>query len=169
MPRANQYQLGPVLPGKRRPPPPPPELDERERKIWRTITSQLPDNWFSADNMPLLKELCRHVRHADDLSVDIALARGEIERVRAEPKRDPFNKLWLEALAEYRSLLRLHALQSQQIGVLSTKMRLTPQSRYDKTYAAKTTRGSSYPDPWSDWAGYNRSESDDPDEPSRKQ
>jgi hypothetical protein len=171
MPRPNQYTSGPILPGKRRPPPP--ELDAREAKIWREITGRLPAEWFTADNAPLLKELCRHIRHADDLSDDVTVARARINQFLAEPKRDPFKKLLLEATQEYLTLLRAHGFQSERIGNLSTKLRLTNQSRYQsskaKAEAARTA--SSHPEPWLDW-GSEVPESDAPDDangPNRKQ
>ena len=53
MPRKNQYALGPVIPGKR--PSAPAGLDERETKIWRDVTRQLPADWLGPDNAPAMK------------------------------------------------------------------------------------------------------------------
>jgi hypothetical protein len=140
----------PFVPGrKQKRPVPPPELDEREAKIWVKITESLPRDWFAA-SWPVLTELCRHVRLSDDLLQDITAARARVDELRNT--QEPTSKLLLDAARQYRSLLRLHALQSQQIGVLSTRLRLTPQSRYQsstaKTAAAQEASG---PDPWSDW------------------
>jgi hypothetical protein len=149
--RSAQDALSPFIPGKRRSPPA--ELDAREAKIWRRVTERLPSDWFAAGSGVMLQELCRHIRHADDLAADLALARAEIEQVKAEPKRDPRRKLLLEALKEYRALLRAHALQTQQIGTLSTRLRLTPQSRYAPSTAKAKAATSAYPAPWTDWVG----------------
>jgi hypothetical protein len=162
MPRPNQYTAGPVIPGKRKSPPP--ELDEREAKIWREITGRLPASWFTSDNAPLLKELCRHIRNSDDLSADLARARTALDQVQAEPKRDPVGKLQAEARAAYFTLLRAHGYQSERIGNLSTKLRLTNSSRWQATKAAaETAKASSFPEPWNDWRR-ETPESDDSDE-----
>ena len=55
-------------------------------------------------------------------------------------------------MQEYRAILRAHAYQSERIANLSTKLRLSPQSRYApssaKRAAAKTLEE---PHPWEDW------------------
>jgi hypothetical protein len=154
MPRRNQYASGPIIPGNERRPPPPAQLDARERAIWTKITARLTAEWFTADNAPLLKELCRHIRHADDLSVDLALARAAIDELRKTP--GPDSEELAEVTQEYRAVLRAHGYQSERIGNLATKLRLTPQARYApstaKREAAKVLEG---PEPWNDW-GENR-------------
>jgi hypothetical protein len=149
-------RTSPLIPGNSKRPSPPPGLDARETKIWRQITKRLPVDWFAAE--PLLTELCRHIRISDDLMGDIAQARAAIDGL--QKTSDPRSKLLLEAMKEYRTLLRCHCLQSERIGALSTKLRLTPQSRYApataKTRATETPAGI---DPWLDWGL-------DPDEPS---
>jgi hypothetical protein len=153
MPRQNQYTaVDPIIPGRSKRPAAPSELDAREQQIWRDITRRLPAEWFTSDNMPLLKELCRHIRHADDLSVDLALARAAIDELRKTP--EPSAESLAAATQEYRAVLRAHGFQSERIGNLSTKLRLTPQSRYApstaKREAAKVIEG---PEPWDDWIG----------------
>src|SRR2546421_267826 len=72
-------RLSPFIPGsKQKRPAPPPELNVREAKIWTKITRRLPADWFTA-SAPLLKELCRHSRLADNLSEDIARAQTAID------------------------------------------------------------------------------------------
>jgi len=165
MPRTSrQDALSPLIPGKRRPPPA--ELDEREAKIWRDITARLPIDWFTTDNAPLLKELCRHIRHADDLSIDLALARAAVDEIRKTPEPPSTKKLLEEAEKGYRVLLRAHGFQSERIGNLSTKLRLTNQARYEPSRAkAESAKATSYPAPWNDW-GLESSESDPSDEPN---
>ena len=149
MPRKNQYTAGPVTPGKR--PAPPPGLDERETKIWSEVTRQLPADWFSTDSAPVLRELIRHIRHSDDLQSDITRARAALDQAKKEP--GPTGKLLAEARKEWLTLLRAHGYQSERIGTLSTKLRLTPQSRYQaltaRTKAAQAA--SPYSEPWNDW------------------
>jgi hypothetical protein len=152
MPRRNQYQYeGAVIPGsERRRPSPPAQLDARERAIWTKITARLPADWITAEAQPMLKELVRHIQSADDLAADLALARAAIDAIRKTPEPDA------EALAaatqEYRAVLRAHGYQTERIGNLATKLRLTPQARYApssaKREAGKVIDG---PEPWNDW------------------
>jgi hypothetical protein len=150
MPRRNQYAAGPIIPGNERRPSPPAQLDARERAIWSKITARLTAEWFTAETQPMLTELCRHIRNADDLRADLALARAAIDEIRKTPEPDA------EALAtatqEYRAVLRAHGYQSERIGNLATKLRLTPQARYApstaKRAAGKVIEG---PEPWLDW------------------
>jgi hypothetical protein len=89
---------------------------------------------------------------------DIARARIAVDEVLAMPQ--PPVKLLITALREYRAALRCHCDQSQMIGVLSTKLRLTPQSRYQSSTAKTAAKAeSSYPDPWSDWGNDRPDES----------
>jgi hypothetical protein len=155
MPRKNQYDAsGPFIPGTERRPSPPAQLDARERAIWTKITARLPAEWFTAETQPMLTELCRHIRIADDLSTDRALARAAIDELRKTP--EPPAELLATATQEYRAVLRAHGYQSERIGNLATKLRLTPQARYApstaKREAAKVIEG---PEPWLDW-GENR-------------
>jgi hypothetical protein len=151
MPRRNQYQYeGAVIPGSERRPSPPAQLDARERAIWTKITTRLTAEWFTAETQPMLTELCRHIRIADDLSTDRVLARAAIDEIRKTPEPDA------EALAaatqEYRAVLRAHGYQTERIGNLATKLRLTPQARYAPSSAKREAgKVSPYPEPWLDW------------------
>jgi hypothetical protein len=150
MPRTRQNDAGPIIPGrKRKRPAPPPELTARERKIWTEITARLPADWFVA-SWPLLVELCRHSRLADELMDDIARARVALDAL--QKTQEPRSKLLRDAAREYRSLLRMHGLQSQRIGALSTTLRLTPQSRYARSTAhVKATETDAEVPLWQDW------------------
>jgi DNA polymerase III delta subunit len=87
---------------------------------------------------------------ADDLAEDIARARAAIDELRQMP--EPPAKLLAEATKTYRVLLRMHGLQSQRIGTLATRLRLTPQSRYAPSVAgtAEQTTDAEIP-PWLDY------------------
>jgi hypothetical protein len=116
---------------------PPDDLTEEQATVWRSITARLPSTWFGSDNTPVLRELCRHVVYSRQLA-------GELDSIRG--KSGPANrKLML-------SLLRAHALQSNRIADLSTRLRLTNQS-VDRDKAA-TLRKSEVdgPKPWEDFA-----------------
>jgi hypothetical protein len=152
MPRKNQYQYasGAIIPGNERRPSPPAQLDARERAIWIKITARLPVEWFTAETQPMLVELCRHIRIADDLSADRVVARAAIDEIRKQSQPD--TEALVAAMQEYRAVLRAHGYQSERISSLATKLRLTPQARYApstaKREAGKVFEG---PDPWNDW------------------
>jgi hypothetical protein len=151
MPRRNQYTAaGPIIPGNERRPSPPAQLDTHERRIWSAITASVPAEWFTAESLPMLKELCRHIRNADDLTADRAVARAAVDEIRKQPQPD--SEELAAATQEYRAILRAHGYQSERIGNLATKLRLTPQARYApstaKREAGKVIEG---PEPWLDW------------------
>ena len=74
--RKSTYDLlEPIIPGK--PPPPPKELEPDQRLEWEAITARLPVDSFTGENIPMLKELCRHITYARELA-------GQIMKVRAE-------------------------------------------------------------------------------------
>jgi uncharacterized damage-inducible protein DinB len=107
----------------------------RERRIWSAITARLPADWITAEAQPMLKELVRHIRIADELWVDLAQARAAIDELRKAPEPDA--ESLAEATQEYRAVLRAHGYQSEQIGNLATKLRLTPQARYAPSTAKR--------------------------------
>jgi hypothetical protein len=150
MPRKNQYALSLFIPGNERRPSPPAQLDARERAIWTKITARLTAEWFTAETQPMLTELCRHIRNADDLTADLAVARAAVDEIRKQPQPDA--EELVTATQEYRAVLRAHGYQSERIGNLATKLRLTPQARYApstaKREAGKVLEG---PEPWTDW------------------
>ena len=63
---AAELAVGPILPGAR--PPPPADLEPEEQTTWLEITAGLPSEWFTACNLPMLKELCRHINYASWLA-----------------------------------------------------------------------------------------------------
>src|SRR6266508_3227165 len=64
----------PIIPGQR--PSPPPEFSPAQQATWSAIVARLPVGWFTGENLPMLKELCRHIDHADFLAADITQARA---------------------------------------------------------------------------------------------
>jgi hypothetical protein len=128
----------PIIPGQR--PKPPPELNAEQQAIWTSIVGRLPVGWFSGENLPMMKELARHIDFANWLAADI-------KQARASPNPDRKDML---------ALLRAHGYQTERIGNLSTKLRLTKASRFtrDAEAAAIASRNASDDiEPWNDWPG----------------
>ena len=85
------------LPGR----PEPDDLNEPEQTIWENLTYRLPAEWFVGATEPLLKQLVRHIHHADLLA-------GEIRR--AEPELGTDAKRW----AVFRAMSRAFGYQFRQ-------------------------------------------------------
>jgi hypothetical protein len=161
--RKSTYDLlEPIIPGK--PPPPPEELEPDQQLEWKTITEGLPGDWFSAANDPLLKELCRHITYARELARQIVKVRAEIQAFMEESAAETAGSMGIAERRKIQAglrdelcrLLRSHGYQTERIGNLSTKLRLTKQSRYDASSAYRAAR-STMKKPWLDW-GENSSD-----------
>jgi hypothetical protein len=143
----------PLIPGER--PSPPPELTPPEGDAWRRITGRLPGDYFSAETVPMLKELCRHCCRADELAQEIEAVRAEMQAVAVGSDTTATRAKAEAALrASWLTLLRAHGYQSERVGNLSTKLRLTKFSRYmrDAESAAIAARNApAGPKPWEDW------------------
>jgi hypothetical protein len=149
-----------VAPESKLAPPEPPEPPEAD--IWRSITGQLPGDWFAPEVTPMLKELCRHIRHADDLALDLAATRAGIAAVREDPSLSLTERMAAigEASKTMERLLRSHGYQSERIGNLGTKLRLTNQAKVPAGSAARKARdempGDESLKPWRDWGASRR-------------
>jgi hypothetical protein len=152
-------RLTPMSPGQR--PPPPEELEPDQQLEWEAITARLPADWFSGENSPMLKELCRHITFARDLAGQIMKVRAEIQAFMEGSAADTDGSMGIEERRKIQAglrdelcrLLRSHGYQTERIGNLSTKLRLTKQSRYDASsaYRAAKDAGSVMKKPWLDW------------------
>lgn len=146
-----------VAPDSKVPPPePPPELEPPEADIWRAITSKLPGDWFAPEVAVVLKELCRHSRHANDLAVDLATTRQGIAAVRDDPSLSLTERLAAvgEASKTMERLLRAHGYQSERITNIATKLRLTNQAKIPAGSAARRARDAMPGEEvklWDDW------------------
>jgi hypothetical protein len=131
----------PIIPGEREPPPA--ELSAEAQATWRSITEALPHDWFLPEARPMLKELCRHVHYADFLA-DVISEALESQKPHSGEEGDGF--------ADLLSLMRAHGYQTERIGNLATKLRLTNQSRWSSARAAdQQRRRTGGPRPWDDW------------------
>jgi len=130
MPRKTAEALATLAVVERMPddrPAPPEQLSEAEAEHWRLIVRQMPSSWFTLETQPLLASLCSQVVTSQALE----------ERLRG------FDKGLLKTtkgLDEYSQIVRLHLQVVTVVARLATKLRLTPQSRYDTIAASRATR-----------------------------
>jgi hypothetical protein len=106
-------------------PEPPERLTDDERNVWLGITERLRPDWVRGSEF-LLEILCHSV----------VMERFISEQIKRCDPRDE-KRLGI--------LVRMQRDQAAVIARLSTKMRLTPRSSFDRT-APKLT--SPYPKPW---------------------
>lgn len=91
---------------------PPAGMPDDQRAVWKMSVENLPSDWFSTEQIPMLTEYCRHVCRADQL--DAALSQ-------LDPLKDQ------EA---FDKLSKLAAGESAKIAMHARAMRLTQQARY---------------------------------------
>jgi hypothetical protein len=129
--------IAPRIPGNRMEPPS--ELSDEQKAEWLRITAELPSSWFTAENVPLLAQLCRHITYARYLAGLIEIDRG------LPPDQWDWERL--------KDLLAAHRGESGAMVQLSTKLRLTNQSRYIERRTPENERKKvgTGPKPWLDW------------------
>jgi hypothetical protein len=132
---------GPIIQSRRQAPPA--DLTPKQQAIWRELVRDLDRGWFS-DTAHMLKELVAHVDYC-------AMLRAGIEQVRARlAEVEIGSKEWKVLSRQLASLMRQHGRQSSSIASLSTKLRLTPQSR-QSARRADQVRARTGPRPWENW------------------
>jgi len=134
---------GPIFPGQREPPPK--DLTPKQQAIWRSIVADHDRQWFS-ESYALLTELVCHISYAREIATSIETVR---QRLAAAPTGSKEEVTLSRQLA---SLMRQHAKQSSSIATLSTRLRLTPQSR-QSARASDQIRRRTAPGrrPWEGW------------------
>jgi hypothetical protein len=98
-------------------PAPPDELTDEQASEWRAVVERMPADWFPRETWPLLIQYCRHV-------VTAKRVQQLVENLQAE---DDFD------LAAWEKALKIQRQESGIIAALSTKMRLSQQTSYDKS------------------------------------
>lgn len=91
-------------------PAPPAILTEEAAAEWTAIVNRMPPDWFPRETHAMLVQLCRAVVRANQ--IDTWLSQ------QPDPER-------------FQILLRMESNQSDLIGRLSTKLRISQQSQYD--------------------------------------
>jgi len=91
---------------------PPHDLTDEQVEIWVAVVAAEPADWFSASTAPLLAQYCRHVVQARHIAELIERATGDRN---------------LE-ISDYQRLLKMQALETQELLGVATKMRICQQS-----------------------------------------
>ncbi len=96
---------------------PPADLTDEQVDVWRIIVNRMPADWFPAETHPLLVQYCRHTIRARRLAQLL----------------DNMEKSQEVDIKEYRDLLRSEEEQSRALASLATKLRISQQTRFDKS------------------------------------
>jgi hypothetical protein len=97
---------------------PPDDLTAEQRVIWTKMVGDVRPDWFTHENSPLLAQLCRHICSANKIEYDLQ----KLRRRRLTDSRTRFL---------FTELCKLMQAESRSIAALMTKLRLTPQSRFN--------------------------------------
>jgi hypothetical protein len=98
----------------------------------------MPPDWFPAEVQPVLLELVRTICTSRDIADQIKQLRAQCSPADMSP--DQFDK--------FNTLLRLKLSLSSTVASLSTKLRLTNQSRFDKVAAMRKEQTTRHKPPW---------------------
>lgn len=97
--------------------PPPHHITDEQAEIWIQTLNGLPATWLNDSNLPILEVYCAHViKHR---KIGVLIEQCELAE-----------KLNLVTL---NSLYMMQEREGRAITSAATKMRITPQSTYDKT------------------------------------
>jgi hypothetical protein len=115
---------------------PPPQMGAREAAEWAAITAGLGFDFFPKETHALLMACCMIKTQLDDVHQALAAFGPSIPEDR-------------QGWGRYKEISKLRNQLSGQLASLATKLRLTPQSRYNR-YACGTAvrRRASRPPPW---------------------
>ena len=98
-------------------PAPPDDLTDEQAAEWRAVVERMPADWFPRETWPLLVQYCRHVVAAKRVQQLVDAIQGE----------EDFD------LGAWEKALKIQRQESGIIAALSTKMRLSQQTSYDKS------------------------------------
>jgi hypothetical protein len=117
-------------------PEPSKHLTKQEAIEWKLIVDRMPANFFTAEMLPMLSALCQHIVAARRLST-------LLENLGEAGFSD------LDEVDRLDKILKMRERENKAIASFSTKLRLTPQSRYQpSTAAAKVSNATTSAKPW---------------------
>jgi hypothetical protein len=128
-----EFQVAALLPGAR--PDPPEDLTAEQSLVWYAVVDRMPPNWFSPDLFPMLCQLCVHVTNSKALAAELAA----FERSLLADE---------SGLIRFDRLTRIHEREGRAASALMTRLRLTPQSRYNAAVAATAVNNVPKSKPW---------------------
>lgn len=115
-------------------PPPPGNFTPTEAALWWAITHSKDPAWWDGGNVPMLAELIRHIETFEQIQTAM---------------REPFDLRDDADLALLERLTKLRDHESKSVASLSTKLRLSNQSRYTAATAHTAhLRGARGAKPW---------------------
>lgn len=121
-----------AVPGSGRPEPT--GVTREAGKHWRKIVEAMPDGWFGPEVIPVLRCLCSAI--------------ATWEKVEAEIPEVTAQQDW----AALDTLTRLQERQTKVIGDMSTRLRLTPKSKWGQEKASTKQALGASKRPWTNVA-----------------
>ena len=95
-------------------PDPPNHLTDEQASVWVSVVDNLPADWFPTDVHGTLEQYCRHVVASRKVAQLINQFEGD----------SSFE------IDEYDRLLKMQEREGRALSSLATRLRITPQSRY---------------------------------------
>jgi hypothetical protein len=93
------------------------DLTDEESTEWWAVINRMPADWFPRETHPLLVQYCRHTVRARRIAQIITSAEADEE----------FD------LLRYDRLAKMAERESRILASLATKLRISQQTRYDKS------------------------------------
>jgi phage terminase small subunit len=97
------------------------DLTDEQASVWRRVVNALPADWFGPETWGELTSYCRH----EVASQRVAQLIGQVEQA------ESFD------VEEYDRLLKMQERESRAKSSLATRLRLTPQTKYEKDKSRK--------------------------------
>jgi hypothetical protein len=112
-------------------PRPPSDLNQEQAREWVSIVNRMPADWFPRETHGMLAQLCRHLVAARRVADMITALENELS---GEPEEGQTQaQIILGATKAFDRLYKMQEREGRAISSLSTKMRLSQQSTYDKS------------------------------------
>jgi hypothetical protein len=108
-------------------PDPPEWMTESQAEQWNAIVQRMPAGYFTAETLPVLAMLCRHIAYSHEMASIIA---GSTLELRDCGKKKDHREV-RQILEMHERLHDMLLKEDRIIASLCTKLRLTPQSKHD--------------------------------------
>jgi hypothetical protein len=122
----------------------PKELSSDQKVEWNAIVDRMPEDWLTPETCPILTNLCRHIVYARDFAHELEDLNESFKKIcfRLRQEHSELEPKEVRALARMQldrrgELAKMHGEQTRMIATLSTKLRLTPQSRMQAVTAGR--------------------------------